>query len=74
MRIAPSAIESANLVGQEDLAGGIVAITTTTADNYSSTGCLGNFTVASASFTKFRPARILANNSTAAYIGFSAEF
>ena len=73
MRIAPSAIESANLVGQEDLAGGVVTITTVTADNYSSTGCLGNFGVASASFTKYRPARILAASTTAAYIGFSAE-
>jgi hypothetical protein len=73
MRIAPSALEYANICVQENFLGSVYAVTSATAANYSSTGCIAEFTIGSASLTQYRPARILANNSSSAYIGFSAE-
>jgi hypothetical protein len=73
MRTKPSAIEYGNL-SLTDGAGGFYSITSATIDSASSTLKTGGITVAVASgLTTYRPYRIQANNSTSAYLAFTAE-
>jgi hypothetical protein len=72
MRVAPSAIEFSNIMVQDSASNnftpssaGIDAVTSTTYG--------AGFTCAISTATANRPARLLANNSTTAYIGASAE-
>ena len=72
MRAVPTVLDYSTLAIQEDFLGGVIAVTSATLS--ASTQSLGLFqaTVASG-LTKFRPERMFGNNSTSAYVGFSAE-
>jgi hypothetical protein len=74
MRTSPSAVEFTTLALQESNSGAVTAVTALTVDSstQSTKGICLNATVASG-LTQHRTSRIEANNSTSAYIGFSAE-
>jgi hypothetical protein len=74
MRISPTAVEFTTLCLQESNFGAVTALTGLTVDGGTQSTkaiCL-NATVASG-LTQHRTSRLEANNSTSAYIGFSAE-
>lgn len=74
LRTKPSSVEYANLGLQENFAGGIGPVTSLTLET--ATANAGQFWVeatSSSTFTQFRTARLLANNSTSGYLAFSAE-
>jgi hypothetical protein len=74
MRTSPSAVEYSTLALQEGNFAAVLSVTALGIDSLtqSTRGICINATVASG-LTQFRPSRIEANNSTSAYIGFSAE-
>ena len=74
MRTSPSAVEFSTLALQESNIGSVLAVTGLTVDTstQSTKGICINAGVASG-LTQHRTSRIEANNSTSAYIGFSAE-
>lgn len=74
MRTSPSAVEYSTLALQDTNFAAVLAVTALGIDSQtqSTKGICINATVASG-LTQFRTSRIEANNSTSAYIGFSAE-
>jgi hypothetical protein len=74
MRTSPSAVEYSTLALQESNFGSVTAVTAVGIDSQtqSTRGICINATVASG-LTAHRTSRLEANNSTSAYIGFSAE-
>jgi hypothetical protein len=70
MRIAPSSIDFTNLGVTDSVS--TTAVSAVSIGNAGTNGSACNFTVASG-LTQFRPYIVNANNSTSAYIGFSAE-
>ena len=74
MRTSPSAVEFSTLALQESNIGSVLAVTGLTVDGstQSTRGICINVGVASG-LTQHRTSRVEANNSTSAYIGFSAE-
>ena len=75
MRSMPTSAEFANL-GFQDSGGSLYTFTTISMGSGGSTGANNNMTFqlgGASGMTQHRPGRLLANNSTSAYIGFSAE-
>jgi len=74
LRTKPTSVEYANLGMQENFAGGIGAVTSLVIESATATaGQLWVSAAGSATYTQFRTARLIGNNSSSAYIGFSAE-
>jgi hypothetical protein len=71
MRTTPSSIDASTLAIQENFVGGVISATVVIG---LTTSFVGNVTATVASgLTQYRPERLLANNSTSAFIGFNAE-
>jgi hypothetical protein len=71
MRTEPSAVEYANIGVQDNLLGGVNSVSAASLDSPHRLNPQVAFT--SSGLTATRPARIMANNNSSAYIGFSAE-
>ena len=71
MRTAP-VVESSTLMVQEDVLGGVVAVTAVTTSNITTTIGQISATVASG-LTQYRVSRLSTNNSLNGYLAFSAE-
>jgi hypothetical protein len=71
MRVKPTAIESANLLVSDGAGGNFTA--TALILNQGNTDGFGVYQTGSTGMTQFRPLFLEANNTTAAYVAFSAE-
>lgn len=71
MRAVPTSVDFSALATNDNVT--ITAVSTVTLNNPSTTASNVNITIASAAGLQFRPARLVTNNSTSGYIGFSAE-
>jgi hypothetical protein len=72
LRVPPLSVDYNLVAVQENVVGGVIAVTTIVLSV--STKNIGSLTLTVASgLTQYRPVIILANNSTSSYLGFSAE-